>query len=993
MKRFCLLAAAALVLSVLPTPLAVGRVSGKPHHDGPSSFAAQQSQSLVISALHYFGYDGNSDEAVQLANISPGSIMLDSDWTLTDEGNRSLAFPALTIPAGGRIWVANNAASFSHQFGFSPTLSYAQMAGTPLVFANDGGSARLQRVAPETLDTANASGGGWDAGTGSPDYRSMERIDAGALDTPSNWADANPIVPIAIDAGGNPITGTPRAANSVAVAPTLPTTQTVVINEVAWGGTKANAAHEWIELYNNLTSSVVLTGSQISIVGKDVIPLSGVIAGNGYFLIQRNASTFTSGAVADLTDSFSLSNSGETLQLIDAHAEVVDTLVYGDGKPQSGWISAPLQPYTVTQTIPDDGQVLMRRLNPASGLPIIDTDAAQDWFSHRGDALDMRTPIYPGWDIESFFAPTNGNGTLTLAIAPDNSFDVVSHTLASATTSIDIESFTFEQARLAELLAAKAAASVTVRILLDGAPVGGLTDQTRWICQLISSANPNSGCWFMRSDSSAKVHTRYAYLHAKFAIVDDQRLIAGSENFGSRGMPDDDKSDGTTGQRGVIAVVDAAPLVARARAIFDADIDSAHRDITRWCSACTPYGPPPIEFTPNYASGGISYTVPFSPLQISSPTSMTMFTSPENHLHSANSIVTLVNAAGVGDEILVEQLDEPHYWGPTTSNPTVDPNPRLQAIIGAASRGASVRVLLDRYYDDPAAARSNFATVRYLSILAQANGWDLRASIGNPTGLGIHNKMFLVRLGNRRFAHVGSWNGTEVSAKRDREVSLLIESDLAHEFLREMFQRDFQAAQPVYLPLAMSAFKPIDYPLISEVLFNPLGGDETGREWIELYNPTPFPIDLTGHKIGDAATPSSSSGDGMYQFPAGATLLPYDAVVIAQNANAFLTDWGFKPDYELGNYDPAVPDLTPYSAWSNGIVTLANAGDELVLLGTSDTILDAVTWLSGTVEGTQPFTGIVASGHTLQRWPPETDSNNCALDFRDQAVPSPGKIP
>jgi hypothetical protein len=34
----------------------------------------------------------------------------------------------------------------------------------------------------------------------------------------------------------------------------------VVINEVAWGGTAANAAHEWIELYNTTGSAIDLTG-------------------------------------------------------------------------------------------------------------------------------------------------------------------------------------------------------------------------------------------------------------------------------------------------------------------------------------------------------------------------------------------------------------------------------------------------------------------------------------------------------------------------------------------------------------------------------------------------------------------------------------------------------------------------------------------------------------------------------------------------------------
>ena len=38
---------------------------------------------------------------------------------------------------------------------------------------------------------------------------------------------------------------------------------------------------------------------------------------------------------------------------------------------------------------------------------------------------------------------------------------------------------------------------------IDGAPVGGLSDQTRWICGRITTADPTgrSGCWFMRENS------------------------------------------------------------------------------------------------------------------------------------------------------------------------------------------------------------------------------------------------------------------------------------------------------------------------------------------------------------------------------------------------------------------------------------------------------------------------------------------------------------
>ena len=88
------------------------------------------------------------------------------------------------------------------------------------------------------------------------------------------------------------------------------------------------------------------------------------------------------------------------------------------------------------------------------------------------------------------------------------------------------------------------------------------------------------------------------------------------------------------------------------------------------------------------------------------------------------------------------QLYENLYWGAESSNIAADPNPRLQAYIAAARRGAKVRVLLDAFFDnqDLDSPRSNLRTVEYLTAVAQAEGLDLQARRRNPTGQGIHNK-------------------------------------------------------------------------------------------------------------------------------------------------------------------------------------------------------------------------------------------------------------
>jgi cardiolipin synthase A/B len=58
-----------------------------------------------------------------------------------------------------------------------------------------------------------------------------------------------------------------------------------------------------------------------------------------------------------------------------------------------------------------------------------------------------------------------------------------------------------------------------------------------------------------------------------------------------------------------------------------------------------------------------------------------------------------------------------------------------------------VRLLLDSFFDDEDGLRSNRATADYLHALAQAEGLDPEVRLGNPTGGGIHAKLYLVRVG------------------------------------------------------------------------------------------------------------------------------------------------------------------------------------------------------------------------------------------------------
>ncbi|MCP4362983.1 MAG: lamin tail domain-containing protein, partial [Chloroflexi bacterium] len=124
-----------------------------------------------------------------------------------------------------------------------------------------------------------------------------------------------------------------------------------------------------------------------------------------------------------------------------------------------------------------------------------------------------------------------------------------------------------------------------------------------------------------------------------------------------------------------------------------------------------------------------------------------------------------------------------------------------------------------------------------------------------------------------------------------------------------------RAQTDVFLPLVVYdwPFTPPegDHLLITEVMYDP---DESGGEWIELYNSTSATIALADYKVGDEETLGEM--EGMLKFPTGATIAPQQIIIVAEDANVFLAAYGFNPDYEMTDSGSPVPDMEKYTAWT-----------------------------------------------------------------------------
>jgi hypothetical protein len=307
--------------------------------------------SVVINEVAWAGTVASpADEWIELRNNTGSPIAL-TGWTLVaTDGTPNIALIG-TIPAGGYFLLErtdNNTIS-----DIPADQIYTGALG------NAGESLILRDESSNVIDTANADGGGWPGGTtgaGSPPYASMERITPTDADSDANWSTNGGLTRNGLDTDGNAINGTPKAANPTP-APTPTPSPTlvplsVVINEVAWAGTAASPADEWIELRNNTSSPIALTDwTLVATDGTPNIALIGTIPAGGYFLLERTDANTISDIPADQIYTGALGNAGESLILRDESSNVIDTANADGGGWPGGTTGAGSPPYASMERI------------------------------------------------------------------------------------------------------------------------------------------------------------------------------------------------------------------------------------------------------------------------------------------------------------------------------------------------------------------------------------------------------------------------------------------------------------------------------------------------------------------------------------------------------------------------------------------------------------------------------------------------------------------
>ncbi len=509
-----------------------------------------------------------------------------------------------------------------------------------------------------------------------------------------------------------------------------------------------------------------------------------------------------------------------TVALIDRRGKVIDFVAWmgpkQDAFPDGSLDDAPWNGGPVALKLDTDygwtGRVLGRSRDEA-GRVLGDTDRAADWpvgFSR------MQLGVMPTHRVElaaqTRFVTNRLEGVRAKVLAtsaPDNNYAALIAAFDSAKKELRVRIYEMTGAKIADALIKTKKRGVKVWVFLEGSPVGGLSDQGRWITDRLHKAGIN--VHFLATPRGSKVKPRYRFDHSKYVLVDDRLAIIGTENYGRTGVP----VINSYGNRGWMIHVENAEFVRQLRAVWDADYrtdmgDVIAIDASPDDSLGLPYRDP--AFVPSEKIPTGTYPNPAKPALVDDTMALELVLSPDTSLNENSAIIGMIARAKT--TLLIEQNSVLPYWGkkPKAAGDKDDkpevrdtrgPNLPLQAVIAAARRGVRVRVLLDGtwYNAEQTDERDNDNTVVLLNELAKKEGLDLSAKVINleSTHLEkIHTKGVIAD----GEVFVGSINWSENSFLGNREVGVIVSHPKVAGYYTDLFWRDWSQSRLYAMQLA-----------------------------------------------------------------------------------------------------------------------------------------------------------------------------------------------
>jgi len=383
---------------------------------------------------------------------------------------------------------------------------------------------------------------------------------------------------------------------------------------------------------------------------------------------------------------------------------------------------------------------------------------------------------------QSDFSPLQVEGvSATLFVSPDSTYEVIEEAISSAERSIEVSVYEFTHPGIGSLLLEAQNRGVSVRILLEGSPVGGVSPEQAALLTILNQ----SGISVDYIGASGGDRSRYRFLHSKYLIIDSGSLLITSENIKESGMP----LPGYAGNRGWGVWIHDARLADYFGMVYSED--SIGRDIV-------PLSPMPNADIPDPGTSD-AHTQRYRPLFIEDATIIPVLSPDTSHL-----VVEMITGATRTVEIQQAYI---RNW---TGNA---PNPWLDAAIDASERGVNVRIILDASWFNIQGDSDNDEMAAFINRYAQSENLPLEARLyqGDRAGITkIHTKGVIVD-GNSALVSSINWN--ENSPMNNREAGVIIRHPAAAAYYLRVFEEDwkneYRPASQIFAELPEELPKPI----------------------------------------------------------------------------------------------------------------------------------------------------------------------------------------
>jgi cardiolipin synthase A/B len=535
------------------------------------------------------------------------------------------------------------------------------------------------------------------------------------------------------------------------------------------------------------------------------------------------ATTATTGAVPEMEGAgtfLKMPGSRGTVALVDDGGAVIDFVAWDNTKEpvwsEDDFSALPWRGGPVllknTSFYGWKGQVLARDRDEAGRL-LADTDSAVDWdsgFSKKQLGDEPTHRIERMGQSRFVSTPIRERAKVMATSAPDNNHRTLVEALERAKKSIRVRIYEFTNPKIAEALLKARARGVEVTIYLEGAPVGGIPDQERWLLDRCDRAGIR--IYFIGGTPKNPVKPRYRFDHSKYVIVDERLAIIGTENYGRTGVP----LIPSYGNRGWMVHIENPRFVKQLLAVWDADLrlDVQGRSplgdiVDIRADAEDSYGMPYRDpmFVPDETVQRGRYEQPVAPVVVDDEMELELVLSPDTSLNENSAVLGIMQRAK--KTLYIEQNSIRRRWGKLGDDPETEgdvPNLALQAVIAAARRGVQVRVLLDStwYNVQGDEDRDNDDVALWLNELAAREKLDVVAKVINLETTGLQKIHAKGVIGDDAEVFVGSINWTENSFKGNREVGVVVKHPKIAGYYADLFRRDWARSRVFEAPIVAS---------------------------------------------------------------------------------------------------------------------------------------------------------------------------------------------